>query len=130
MNQRQLGPSGLSVGAIGFGSGPIAIPENRPSQTEVTRLMARAAELGVTLWDTADAYCQDDSEMGYGERICQAAKAALPSDLRDRVVIATKGGTIRPGGSWSQDGRPDYLSGAIDASLKALQTDCIDLWQW
>jgi aryl-alcohol dehydrogenase-like predicted oxidoreductase len=129
MQHRQLGADGPIVGAIGLGTGPISIPDDRPSVQDVTRLLARAAELGVTLWDTADAYCQDESEVGYGEQLCQQALAALPTDLRERIVIATKGGTIRPGGAWEQDGRPEHLRAAIEASLKALQTDCIDLWQ-
>ena len=129
MQQRQLGPDGPLVGAIGLGTGPFTIPKDRPLIGEVTRLLARAAELGVTLWDTADAYCWDDSEVGYGERLCQTACAALPRDLRERIVIATKGGTIRPGGRWESDGSPEHLKDAIEASLKALETDCIDLWQ-
>ncbi|MDQ3812945.1 MAG: aldo/keto reductase [Armatimonadota bacterium] len=129
MQQRQLGPGGPLVGAIGLGTGPVSIPADRPSVQEVTRLLARAAELGVTLWDTADAYCQDESEAGYGERLCQQGLAALPADLRERIVIATKGGSIRPGGAWKQDGSPRHLQAAIDASLRALQTDAIDLWQ-
>jgi aryl-alcohol dehydrogenase-like predicted oxidoreductase len=81
------------------------------------------------LWDTADAYCQDESEVGYGETLCQQALAALPTDLRERIVIATKGGTTRPGGRWEQDGSPEHLRAAIDASLKTLQADSLDLWQ-
>jgi aryl-alcohol dehydrogenase-like predicted oxidoreductase len=50
--------------------------------------------------------------------------------LRERVVIATKGGHIRPEGRWETDGRPEHLRAALDASLKALGTDCIDLWQF
>lgn len=129
MKTRKLGPDGPMVGAIGIGGGPVAANAERPSQEVVTQLMTRAAELGVTLWDTADAYCLDDTEIGYGERVFARALATLPSDLRSRVVIATKGGTIRPGGRWEADGRPEYLRAAIDASLQALQTDCIELYQ-
>jgi aryl-alcohol dehydrogenase-like predicted oxidoreductase len=53
----------------------------------------------------------------------------LPAELRERVVVATKGGTIRPDNRWERDASPKYLKSAIDASLRALQTDCIDLWQ-
>lgn len=129
MQQRTLGPDGPRVGAIGFGTGPIAAFENRPSPAESVRVLARAAELRVTLWDTADAYCYDESEIGYGERLVAQALAALPADLRDNVIVATKGGTIRPGGRWEQDGRPEHLRAAIDGSLQALQTDCIQLYQ-
>jgi aryl-alcohol dehydrogenase-like predicted oxidoreductase len=67
--------------------------------------------------------------MGYGDYLCQKAFSALPCELRERVIVATKGGTIRPGNRWERDARPEYLKSAIDASLRALQTDCIDLWQ-
>jgi aryl-alcohol dehydrogenase-like predicted oxidoreductase len=129
MQQRTLGPDGPAVGAIGLGTGPIAAFANRPTPTDSVRVLARAAEVGVTLWDTADAYCYDESEIGYGERIVAQARAALPADLRERIVVATKGGTIRPEGRWEQDGRPEHLRAAVDASLRALQTDCIDLYQ-
>jgi aryl-alcohol dehydrogenase-like predicted oxidoreductase len=102
---------------------------DRPSQDVARQVLISAAESGVTLWDTADAYCLDDTEIGYCERLFAAARAVLPSDLRDQIIIATKGGTIRPGGRWEADGRPEYLRAAIDASLQALQTDCIELYQ-
>jgi aryl-alcohol dehydrogenase-like predicted oxidoreductase len=101
----------------------------RPSMPEAVRVLVRAAELGVTLWDTADAYCLDDTDIGYGEWLCRDAVAALPSGLRERIIIATKGGTVRPEGGWEQDCSPEHLRQAVDASLKALHTDCIDLYQ-
>jgi len=96
---------------------------------EAVRVLMRAAELGVTLWDAADAYCLDDSDIGYSEWMCRNAVAALPAELGERVVIATKGGTVRPDGGWEQDCSPQHLREAIDASLIALQTDCIELYQ-
>jgi aryl-alcohol dehydrogenase-like predicted oxidoreductase len=129
MQQRKLGPNGPSVGAIGIGTGPLCIPENRLSVEDAIGVLSRAATLGVTLWDTADAYCKDEADMGYGDYLCQQAFASLPSELRERVIIATKGGTIRPNNRWERNARPEYLKSAIDASLRALQTDCIHLWQ-
>jgi len=129
MQQRYLGAGGLIVGAIGLGTGPIAAFANRPSIAESVAVLIRAAELGVTLWDTADAYCYDETEIGYGERLVAQAYAALPSDLRENVVIATKGGTVRPEGRWEQDGRPEHIRAAIDASLKALGVESIALYQ-
>jgi aryl-alcohol dehydrogenase-like predicted oxidoreductase len=129
VHQKQLGPDGPSVGAIGFGTGPLTIPENRPSLDDAIRVLTRAATLGITLWDTADAYCKDEADMGYGDYLCQQAFSALPVELRERVIIATKGGTIRPDNRWERDATPEYLKSAIDASLRALQTDCIALWQ-
>jgi len=129
MQTRNLGPNGPLVGAIGIGGGPMSASAERPSQDAAVQVLIRAAELGVTLWDTADAYCLDDTEIGYGERLFAAARAVLPADLQARIVIATKGGTIRPGGRWEANGRPEYLRAAIDASLLALHTDCIQLYQ-
>jgi aryl-alcohol dehydrogenase-like predicted oxidoreductase len=129
MKQRQLGPDGPHVGAIGIGTGPLCIPQNRPSVEDAISVLSRAATLGITLWDTADAYCKDEADMGYGDFLCQKAFASLPAELRERVVIATKGGTVRPNNRWERNTRPDYLASAIDASLRALQTDSIDLWQ-
>ena len=132
MKQRQLGPNGPMVGAIGLGGMPMSIKPNdkRVSQSEGIAVLTRAAELGVTLWDTADAYCQDDSETGHNERLFAAALKSLPADLRDTIVVATKGGHIRPDGKWVTDGRPEHLREALDASLKALELDVIPLYQF
>ncbi|RYX83355.1 aldo/keto reductase [bacterium] len=130
MKQRILGPSGLSVGEIGLGGMPMSVRHDRPSEADSIKTIHRATELGMTLWDTADAYCIDDTETGHNERLFAKAKASLPADLREKVVIATKGGHIRPEGRWDQNARPEYLLTALDASLKALDTDVIDVWQF
>lgn len=96
MQVRSLGADGPVVGAIGLGTNPMASFTNRPSMDEAVRVLVRAAELGVTLWDTADAYCLDDTDIGYGEWMCRKARAALPPDLRERVIIATKGEPYGP----------------------------------
>jgi len=129
MEQRQLGPTGPAVGAIGLGTGPLCIPAGRPSLEDAVRVLTHAATLGVTLWDTADAYCKDEADMGYGDYLCREALSRLPAEMRERVIVATKGGTVRPGGRWERDASPEYLKSAIDASLRVLQTDRIDLWQ-
>ncbi len=130
MKQRILGPAGQNVGEIGLGGMPMSIKQDRPSEADAIQTLARAAELGMMLWDTADAYCIDDRETGHNERLFARAKAALPTDLRERVLIATKAGHVRPEGRWERDGRPEHLRAALEASLKALNTDCIDLWQF
>ncbi|MBW3635459.1 MAG: aldo/keto reductase [Armatimonadetes bacterium] len=130
MKQRQLGPDGPLVGAIGLGGMPLSVKADRPSEADAVRLLTRAAELGMTLWDTADAYCLNDSETGHNERLFAAAFHALPSDLKSRVVLATKGGHIRPEGKWVTDGRPEHLRAALDASLKALNLETIPLYQF
>ena len=132
MQQRQLGPQGPMVGAIGLGGMPMSVKGDaeRISQSEGIAVLTRAAELGLTLWDTADAYCQNDSETGHNERLFAAALKQLPSDLRETIVVATKGGHIRPNGDWVTDGRPEHLRAALDASLQALELDVIPLYQF
>jgi aryl-alcohol dehydrogenase-like predicted oxidoreductase len=130
MHQRELGNEGLQVGAIGLGTGPMCVAGDRPSIEDATKVLTRAAEHGVTLWDTADAYSLDEGDFGYGERLVAQALRTLSAELRERVVIATKGGTVRPQGRWEQDGGPEYLRAAIDSSLRTLNVERIDLWQW
>lgn len=130
MKQRQLGPEGPLVGAIGLGGMPMSVTQSRPPEAESVKILLRAAELGVTLWDTADAYCLDDSETGHNERIFGEALRQLSSADRAQVIVATKGGHVRPGGRWETDGRPEHIREALDASLKALGVERIDLYQF
>lgn len=128
MNKRTIGSTELSVNEIGYGAMHLSIePQRRPSEAESISLLQRAVdELGIDFIDTADAYCADDSETGHNERLI--AKA-LQGERRDRVVIATKGGSIRPEGRWERDGRPSHLRKACEASLRALGVERIDLYQ-
>ena len=128
MKTRQIGNTELHVHEIGYGAMHLSIePERRPDEADSIRLLQRMVdELGIDFIDTADAYCADDSETGHNERLITKA---LQGERRGRVVIATKGGSIRPGGAWERDGRPEHLRRACEASLKALGTDRIDLYQ-
>ena len=130
MQQRQLGPGGPTVGAIGLGGMPLSVRRERPSEADAIKVMLRAAEAGMTLWDTADAYAIDDTETGHNERLFGKAYTQLPADLKQSVVIATKGGHVRPEGRWAHDGRPEHIREAVDASLKALGVDQIALYQF
>lgn len=130
MKLRQLGPDGPFVGAIGLGGMPMSVSRSRPADALSVKVLLRAAELGVTLWDTADAYCIDDSETGHNERLFGEARRQLSSADREQVIIATKGGHIRPEGRWVHDGRPEHIVEALDASLKALGVERIDLYQF
>jgi aryl-alcohol dehydrogenase-like predicted oxidoreductase len=87
-----------------------------------------ALDRGVTLLDTADAYCLDDSDTGHNERLIARALATWSGD-RSRVVLATKGGLTRPNGQWVPDGRGRHLRSACEASLKALNVERIELYQ-
>jgi aryl-alcohol dehydrogenase-like predicted oxidoreductase len=126
MPTRRLGR--LQVGAIGLGEMPMSLA-GRPDEARSIRTIHTALDLGVTLIDTADAYCLDGSEVGHGERLVAKALAAWPGD-RDRVLVATKGGHTREGRGWGLDGRPEYLRRACEASLRALGVDAIGLYQF
>src|SRR5437879_1848569 len=91
------------------------------SRTGALAVLRRAVELGVNFIDTADSYGPEVSE----ELIAEAL-SPYPEDL----VIATKGGWIRPGpGLWAHDATPDHLRKAVEGSLKRLRLDRIDVYQ-
>ncbi|HKP55925.1 MAG TPA: aldo/keto reductase [Polyangiales bacterium] len=124
-NQRDYRIGGeLAVQRLGFGAMRITGPGiwGPPADRENAKaVVRRALELGVNLIDTADAYGPAVSE----ELIAEALHP-YPAGL----LIATKGGLTRPGaGQWVSNGRPDYLRGALDASLKRLRLERIDLYQ-
>ena len=87
-----------------------------------------ALDAGVTLFDTANAYCLDATETGHNERLIARALAAWRGD-RSGVRIATKGGLTRPEGRWEADGRARALTAACESSLIALGVERIDLYQ-
>jgi aryl-alcohol dehydrogenase-like predicted oxidoreductase len=126
MPTRRLG--GLQVSAIGLGEMPLSLA-GRPDEAQAVRTVHAALDAGVTLIDTADSYCRDQSDFGHGEELVARALAAWPGD-RDRVLVATKGGHTRPGGAWDLDGRPEYLRQACEASLKRLGVEAIGLYQF
>jgi aryl-alcohol dehydrogenase-like predicted oxidoreductase len=126
MPTRRLG--GLQVSAIGLGEMPLSLA-GRPDEARSIRTVHAALDAGVTLVDTADAYCRDGSELGHGERLVATALAAWPGD-HDRVLVATKGGHTRPGREWGLDGRPEYLRQACEASLRRLGVEAVGLYQF
>jgi pyridoxine 4-dehydrogenase len=114
----------LTVNRLGFGAMRITGPGiwgDPPDREEAKQVLRRALELGVTFIDTADSYGPDVSE----ELIAEALHP-YPDDL----VIATKGGQVRPGpGQWVPDGRPEELRAACEGSLRRLRLDQIPLYQ-
>lgn len=115
MQQRTLGPR--TVSAIGLGAMPMSI-EGRPDEARSIDTIHAALDAGVTLIDTADAYHLKAGEVGHNERLI--AKALATYGQAD-VVVATKGGHLRPGdGSWTQDGSPAHLLEAGRASAERL----------
>jgi aryl-alcohol dehydrogenase-like predicted oxidoreductase len=118
--------AGMPVHPIGLGEMPMSL-DGRPDEEQSIRTIHAALDAGVNLIDTADAYARDESDIGHGERLI--AKAL--KGRRDHVLVATKGGLTRTRDRrWPPDGRPEYLRAACEASLRALETDRIDLYQF
>ena len=115
----------LTVNRLGFGAmritGPGVWGEPR-DRDEAKAALRRAVELGVNFIDTADSYGPDVSENLIAETLYP-----YPEDL----VIASKGGLVRPGpGRWEPDGRPEHLRAACEGSLRRLRLDQIPLYQF
>jgi len=118
-----------AVGAIGLGGMPMSI-EGRPDEQRSVATIHAALEAGVTLIDTADAYHRDANEVGHNESLIARALASYGGDASG-VLVATKGGHLRPGdGSWTRNGDPAYLKQACEASLKRLGVEAIGLYQF
>ncbi len=127
MRTRTIGST--TVSAIGLGGMPMSI-EGRPDEERSIATIHAALDAGVTFIDTADAYHRSAGETGHNERLIARALASYGGDTSD-VLVATKGGHLRPGdGSWTLDGSPAHLLDAVDASLKALGTGAIGLYQF
>jgi pyridoxine 4-dehydrogenase len=115
----------LVVRRLGFGAMRITGPGiwgEPPDADEARATLRRVVELGVNFIDTADSYGPQVSE-----RLIAEALYPYPGDL----VIATKGGLVRPGpGRWDADGRPEHLREACEGSLRRLRLDQIPLYQF
>jgi aryl-alcohol dehydrogenase-like predicted oxidoreductase len=120
---RRLGDA--DVFPIGLGEMPLSL-KGRPDEDRAIRTIHAALDAGVNLIDTADAYAYDEHDVGHGERLIAKALRGR----RDGVIVATKGGHTRRGQSWEVDGRPEHIRAACEASLRALETDRIDLYQY
>ena len=127
MHVRTLGNSDLQVSRIGLGGMPLSIA-GRPSRSEAIKVVLASLRAGVTLIDTADVYCLDQSELGHNEKLIADALAQLNGSAA-HVLVATKGGLQRPGGAWVTDAHPRRLRSACEASLKALRLTTLPLYQ-
>lgn len=116
MNARKLGKGGLEVSALGFGCMGLSFP-NAPSKEENIKLIRSAVEQGITFFDTAQGY--GDNELLVGEAL---------EPLRKEVVIATKFGFKDGNVRFGLDSRPETINAVAEASLKRLRTDVIDLF--
>ncbi|GAA1105517.1 aldo/keto reductase [Kitasatospora arboriphila] len=122
MRTRQLGSTGITVGAIGLGcmGMSFAYSPTRRDDAESVRVIHRAIDLGVTLIDTADVYGPHTNEELVGRAI---------RDRRDEIVLASKAGLVVRDGEILPDGRPEHLRAAAEGSLRRLGIDRIDLYQ-
>jgi pyridoxine 4-dehydrogenase len=114
----------LTVNRMGFGAMRITgqgIWGPPPSREQAQAALRRAVDLGVNFIDTADSY---------GPEVSEALIADTLYPYPDDLVIATKGGLLRPGpGRWEPDGRPEHLREACEGSLRRLKLDQIPLYQ-
>lgn len=119
---RTLGASGLHVSSMAWGMWRF-----RGTDVKAARMLVEAAlDAGITLFDTADIYGPDNGEdFGAAEALLGRVFAEAPG-LRQRITLATKGGIVI---GTPYDSSEDYLEAAIDASLKRLGVERIDLWQ-
>jgi aryl-alcohol dehydrogenase-like predicted oxidoreductase len=125
MPRRRLGASGFEVGAIGLGCMGMTWAYNTASRDDErsTAVIQRAIDLGETLIDTADVYGPFTNEEVVGRAL---------AGRRDEVVLATKVGLVVEDIetlTLARDGRPEHVRDGIDASLRRLQTDHVELYQ-
>lgn len=120
MKTRQLGTSGLEVSAMGLGCMGLSFGYGPATETSAgIALIRRAFELGVTFFDSAEAYGPFANEALLGEAL---------APMRDQVVIATKFGFKDGDSKAGVDSRPERIRAVAEASLKRLKTDRIDLF--
>lgn len=120
METRKLGNSGLEVSALGLGCMGMSYGYGPPAdKKEMITLIHHAIELGVTFFDSAEAYGPYFNEELVGEAL---------APYRDKVVIATKFGIRMRDGKQVQDSRPEQIRESIEGSLRRLKTDVIDLY--
>jgi len=127
MQYRHIGD--FTVSAVGLGGMPMSI-EGRPDEAQSIRTIHAALDAGIRLIDTANSYHLYAGEVGHNERLIAKALASWSGD-KSTVLVATKGGHLRPGdGSWTQNGDPAYLKKAAKQSAKDLGVDSIGLYYY
>lgn len=129
METRRLGR--YHVYPIGLGAMQLSMSDNAlPSDEQAMATVHAALDAGVTYLDTADIYAPSWDTMGHNEAIVARALASYGGSL-EGVVVGTKGGITRGAGeSWGRDASLVYLRKAVEASLRALDREVIDLYQW
>lgn len=120
MKYRQLGKGGPQVSAVGMGRGATPVRFGDPLEEAFNETIARAIDLGVNFFDSSDAYWGSRHEVLLGRAL---------KGKRDRVMVSSKFGNIDlPDDKKAVNGRPDYIPGACEASLKRLGVDVIDIY--
>src|ERR1700716_3276777 len=120
MQKRKLGNSNLEVSALGLGCMGMSVGYGPASEKkEMISLLRKAVELGVTFFDTAEAYGPFTNEELVGEAL---------APFRGEVVIATKFGFEHGDSHKGMNSRPERIRAVADAALKRLKTDLIDLF--
>ena len=120
MSHRKLGTQGLTVSTLGLGCMGMSQSYGPADEDESVATLRRALELGVTFFDTANAY-----GLGHNEKLV----GRILADHRDDVVVATKFGIAgRRDGRMLVNGRPDYAKACCEESLQRLGMDTIDLY--
>ena len=122
-HQRRLGTDGPLVSPIGLGFMSFVVSAEAEEESRAVSIVDRAIDLGITLFDTADVYGPEFSEILLGRAI---------RGRRDSLTIATKFGNAldrdtNPGAR-KLDARPEYVRSALEASLRRLGTDYVDLY--
>jgi len=118
----KLGRSNLQVSRIAFGAWELGGDWGATDESAAIAAIRRAADHGINFFDTAQGY-----GFGASEQLIAKALAGRP---RDQIVIATKDGLRpRPGGRVQRDASPDWVRRGVDESLRALNTNYIDLYQ-
>lgn len=123
--ERELNQTGFHLYPLGLGAMPLSIA-GRPAEQEAEKVIQAFVEAGGNFIDSANVYCLDDSELGHNERLIHKALTQL--EVRDKVLVATKGGLRRPHGQWVVDARPSWLRTSCEQSLRDLHSDTIELY--
>ncbi|CAF0966791.1 unnamed protein product [Brachionus calyciflorus] len=135
MKYKTLSNTGVRISAIGLGAMPLSL-EGRPDEEQAIQVIHKALDLGVNLIDTADSYCIDENDKHHNEKLIAKALSLYRGNfggsvnsIRD-VVVATKGGLLRPDGDWVVHGEPGHIRRTIRESFDALGGfHPIPLWQ-
>ena len=124
MEKIRLGITGLEVTPLAFGTWQLGGDWGDFDQRQATAAIRRALELGINVFDTAQAY-----GFGASERLLGHALRSELREQRDELVIATKGGLRMTGDGLVRDSSPAWLREGVEDSLRALGLDHIDLYQ-